>query len=287
MLYAVCDRCTNGDYGDYDCYYDCRSCRKIKESEDIFHVICDAIPGNYSMDIHLIRIIAGYSIGVSVQCSNATKQCQTEIHFDTKHDYDYFKCDDEDYSMRIWQSIDVSQPWRGIESSRLYLDHPNFMYAYDEGTYSIFGQLTRIFCSQCSHELEFCPYCYSHMVRGTRCPNYHTFAKCTICDRLHVDSYADIFAQDCAYCKQVHCIGCLCEKGIKIKSRETELEKLYVEYEDNVDLVLKEFNQSKYKNNKKSKSKRSVTKPGRRKDRRENVKSKRKFQRRYQMSLHY
>merc|ERR1712154_537357 len=154
----------------------------------------------------------------------------------------------------------------------------------------------RIFCLDCSRrELEWCKYfCRAREVREARCHN-HTYTECTICGHLHMDSSKDV-VDKCVFCLQMHCChrtdGCMaqCSERIKCEKRRAESDKLYYEYENVVGLVLKEYNESKYKYKCKSRKytpRQPMGTPNRRKDKRANVKSKRKFQRRYQMSLHY
>ena len=253
----------------------CKDCMKSTEPKDIFGAICAAlysmdIFGNYSLDIYVIHIIADYSIGVAVQCSNTIKKCQNDIHFDSKYDY-------------------MSYNWSNYN---MYRYHPK--YACDEGTHTIFGELTRIFCRSCTqNELRWCELCCSAMearkASYTTCHNHIETTKCTLCTQLYADAGKDV-VDKCTYCRQMHCTeGCMtrCSKRVKIIEIAELDNKLYYEYENVVGLALKKYNESKYKYTSKYKSKRSVGTRSRRRDKRANIKSKKRLQRRYQMSLQY
>merc|ERR1712048_632050 len=148
----------------------------------------------------------------------------------------------------------------------------------------------RIFCLECTHkELSECHFCSEFEVgnenKMTKCHN-HTYVKCRVCRRVHADKYWTV---KCVYCKQRHCIGCRCEKWINCAHNKMKLVKCFTEYDKSNCFVVQEYNERKYnfRYHGKYKSKRPVVKQSKRKDKRANVKSKRKFHRRHQMSLQY
>merc|ERR1712228_388283 len=134
------------------------------------------------MDI--VHILADYSLGVAVGCSN--KQCKSEIFYDLHYqvELDLRKSVENVKFNPVWRFECGSQAEQSVTK---YQYVPK--YVLDEGTHKIYGKNRRIFCEECTHnELSRCDHCLrirevqpvtTKKWKKYRCHNHRNYAQVT------------------------------------------------------------------------------------------------------------
>jgi len=184
----------------------CVEYAKDQEIGQIFYALSAVLCFQYDFsesDEQIITLLAEYSSGAVVICSNAQRQCQNEINFD--------------YRGQVMQNLknSINNP-SGVA---IYQYCPKHI---TDGTSKVYGTNRRIFCEYCTrNELVDCSCCklgkepkaidYDpnapvHSTRASKCNN-HQFFQCSICN-LEYKEDDDIKIESCERCKLMHCTKC-------------------------------------------------------------------------------
>jgi len=151
--------------------------QQTKEADEMFDILYPILFEHYNFghdcagDAVVISILVGYSLGVTVQCSNTIKQCQNEIIYDSQ------------YQVEVGLRTSTEDPYSVI----MYQYVPK--YVLDEGTHKIYGKNRRIFCDECTqNELTRCDDCLrirevqpvtTKKWKKYRCHNHRNYAQVT------------------------------------------------------------------------------------------------------------
>merc|ERR1712176_1541260 len=120
-----------------------------KEANQMFDILYPVLCDHYNFgecNMDIVRILADYSLGIAVQCSNTTKKCKNEIFYDSQ-----FRLE-----------LDLRKITEDVTPVSMYQYVPK--YIFDEGTHKIYGKNRRIFCEDCTkNEVKDCVSCCDAM----------------------------------------------------------------------------------------------------------------------------
>jgi len=123
-------------------HYLCKSCVMKEEKNTVFRAISEGIQLRDDCLIFesgVISIISSYAVGIVVQCSNATEECNAKISISTRFDLDISSCwkVDSDGNNIIVQNVDTVS-----ESD-------------DENTITTnYGKRRQIICAKCTQHMD-------------------------------------------------------------------------------------------------------------------------------------
>jgi len=197
--------------------YKFRECMEQINYINLYNSIYSALYCKFPIEIHLIQLIADYSLGIIIQCSNTTKPCSEEIYFDSQFEMERNLKSSIKYLSsyeRHERDSDRDRDWDESAKPKIYQYCAQYIH---QGTNRIYGKNRRIFCEQCTNEeLEECTWCYQFEAKRYDadqnemveiiCHN-HNYIECNICKQEFDEGiYGEII--DCKVCGNKHCKKC-------------------------------------------------------------------------------
>eukprot|EP01084_Bolivina_argentea_P318281 551936_1 len=217
------------DYGQF-----CEDCCEHKQYEKIQNAIHNVLD---KMDLIIINIIASYSIGIIVKCSNYNN-CLNEIVFDNV------------FQLNIRMDCEM-------KNIHQYPISPyDSRYRSDIKYQNIYGLYRRIFCYECNNVIKTCYFCHLKDVfvaertngyeRYMWCDN-HMF--CTLC-KFPPESHWITAYNKCLQCGSVFCEKCCaietCIRCIEFNNIYKHINYLNSLVEEKINLIKNSlFNQNK------------------------------------------